>query len=372
LLETVSYILANGLESLVERYAIKAAWGRRSGNLVCLKYSQINSPMHEPIVRECRGLVLDEADGYRIVCRSFDKFFNFGEPNAAAIDWATAKVFEKLDGSLCSLYCYRDEWQVATTGTPDGAGQLNDTDTTFAALFWKTFKELGYRLPADSGPRANRIVYMFELMTPLNRIVVRHARPRLALIGVRDLDLGELEPEPLAQAMGWEVAQSFPLRCLEDCLSVCNQLDPMQAEGYVVCDSAFRRVKIKSPRYVALAHLKEVMSGRRLLEIARGNESGEFLTYFPEFADAFNRVNQEFVSLCDELEAAFVSIKHITDQKAFALEAGKTRCSAPLFSLRKGNCRTVREFFAKVNLAALERVLRVDLDSLVAGQEIES
>ena len=371
MLETVAYILANGLESLVERFAIKAARGRRFGSLVCLKYSQINSPMHEPIVRECRGLVLDEADGYRIVSRSFDKFFNVGEPNAAPIDWTSAKVFEKLDGSLCSLHRYRDEWQVATTGTPDGAGRLNDTDTTFAALFWKTFGELGYKLPAPTDFGSKRLVFMFELMTPLNRVVVRHAKPRLALIGVRDLDAGELEPEAFAQAMGWEAAQSFPLRCIEDCLSACNQLDPMQAEGYVVCDSAFNRVKIKSPRYVALAHLKEVMSGRRLLEIARGNESGEFLAYFPEFADAFNRVNQEFVALCDELEAAFASIKHITDQKAFALEAGKTRCSAPLFALRKESCRTVREFFARVNLAALERVMKVDLDSLVGGQNIE-
>ena len=302
---------------------------------------------------------------------SADRSINFGEPNAARIDWTTAKVFEKLDGSLCSLYRYRDEWQVATTGTPDGAGQLNDTDTTFAALFWKTFGLLEYKLPAPTDFDSKRLVFIFELMTPLNRIVVRHARPRIALIGVRDLDAGELEPEPFAQAMGWEAAQSFPLRCLEDCLSACNQLDPMQAEGYVVCDSAFRRVKIKSPRYVALAHLKELMSGRRLLEIARGNESGEFLAYFPEFADAFNRVNQEFASLCDELERAFVSIRHITDQKAFALEAAKTRCSAPLFSLRKGDCRTVREFFARVNLAALERVMKVDLDSLVSGQDIE-
>lgn len=60
--------------------------------------------MKEPIVQECRGLILDEAEGWRVVCMPYKKFFNFGEDCCADIDWSTAKVQEKLDGSLISLY----------------------------------------------------------------------------------------------------------------------------------------------------------------------------------------------------------------------------------------------------------------------------
>ena len=46
--------------------------------LVSLKYSQINSPKHNEIVKECRGLVL-EKDTWNVVAKPFKRFFNLGE-----------------------------------------------------------------------------------------------------------------------------------------------------------------------------------------------------------------------------------------------------------------------------------------------------
>lgn len=65
---------------------------------VLLKYSQIKSDFSQPIVQECRGIILDSNNG--IVCWPFDKFFNYGECYAAKIDWSSAKVQEKIDGCL--------------------------------------------------------------------------------------------------------------------------------------------------------------------------------------------------------------------------------------------------------------------------------
>src|SRR5262249_28873582 len=92
------------LQDLAARFAVKAVRSARNPDLVLLEYSQLDSPFAEPIVRECRGLILDEARDWAVVSRSFDKFFNHGEPLAASIDWATATVQEKLDGSLCVAY----------------------------------------------------------------------------------------------------------------------------------------------------------------------------------------------------------------------------------------------------------------------------
>ena len=88
-MHTVQFLHEHGLEELCGRYAIRAKRHRNHPNL---KYSQILSPMHEPVVRECRGLIVDEADAWRVVCRAYDKFFNVGESNAAAVDWAAARV----------------------------------------------------------------------------------------------------------------------------------------------------------------------------------------------------------------------------------------------------------------------------------------
>ena len=83
---TIRFLRENGLDALIERYRISARRHREFPHLVLLKYSQIESPMHEAIVQECRGLIVDESADWAVVCRAYDKFFNHGEPHAAAID----------------------------------------------------------------------------------------------------------------------------------------------------------------------------------------------------------------------------------------------------------------------------------------------
>jgi hypothetical protein len=360
---TVSFLQSSGLEALCSRFAISAKRHGRYPNLVQLKYNQIESPMEEPIVRECRGLIVDEADGWRVVCRPYDKFFNYGEPLADALDWSTAKVYEKLDGSLMTLYWYRGEWQVASSGLPDAAGKAHAGDATFAELFHETWKKLGYALP-DAPERC----HIFELMTPMNRIIVQHRESRIVLHGVRDLrDMRELDPEPIAARLGWACVGEFPLTTIEQCLEASKLLHPMQGEGYVVRDAAFRRLKVKSPQYVAMAHIKDHLTGRRLLEIVRANESSEFLAYFPEFRPAYEKVKQTFESLCAEVEGDFARLKEIPDAKAFAAEALKTRSSGAVFALRSRKSSSAKEFFATTTFPAVERALGLDLVGMIVN-----
>ena len=68
-------------------------------NLVMLKYSQIDSDFKNEIVRECRGLILDE-DTFEPVCVPFFKFGNYGESYCPEIDWKSCWVGEKLDGCV--------------------------------------------------------------------------------------------------------------------------------------------------------------------------------------------------------------------------------------------------------------------------------
>ena len=136
--------------------------------LVLFKYDQINSPMENPIVQECRGIILDEADDWRVIARPFTKFYNYGEPNAAPIDWTTARVQEKVDGSLCAFYHYKGDWHVATTGTPDAGGRVHNGERLFRDLIWETAQKHELRMlsPAHT--------YLFELTSPYNRVVVPH------------------------------------------------------------------------------------------------------------------------------------------------------------------------------------------------------
>src|SRR5207344_2144611 len=102
---------------------------------ILLKYDQLVSPtlMALPEMQDCRGLIL-EKDTWNLISLAFRKFFNSEEGNAHKIDWLTACILEKLDGTLIQVYWdwHKDEWFAGTTGTAEGEGEVNNKNgTTF-------------------------------------------------------------------------------------------------------------------------------------------------------------------------------------------------------------------------------------------------
>lgn len=356
----VQKFLRNGgtLADLLQRYAIVAKEHPAFPGLHLLKYNQIASDFREPIVRECRGIILDATDHWRVVARGFDKFFNHGEPNAAAIDWTTARYLEKLDGSLCMVYHHADEWHVATTGSPDAGGDINGTGLRFSDYFWQTFgtKHGGFEC-SKSG-----MCFLFELMGPANRVVVQHAEPRLVLLGARVRESGEeLTAEHARIYIGndreIETVRAFPLGSIDDVVASFGTMSPLAQEGYVVVDKAFNRVKVKHPGYVALHHAKDGLSQRAFVEIARSGETPEVIAAFPELKPSLDEARARFDGLVGDVEADYARLRDRPTQKEFALDAVKTRCSGALFAVRAGKAPSVRGYFASANIEQVMRLL---------------
>lgn len=347
-------------EELRRWYAIGM---RRHGaypNLTLLKYNQIESPFHERIVQECRGIVLDESRNWEVVSRGFDKFFNHGEGHASQIDWPTATVQEKVDGSLCVLYHYDNDWHVATTGTPDACGDVSGFGVSFKEYFWKTAIDMGMMLPNRNWENA---CFMLELTGPINRIVVRHEKPSLTVLGVRERSSGREHDATLAaRILGIQPVRSFPLRSVDDVAASFASMSPLAQEGYVVVDSAFRRIKVKHPGYVALHHAKDGLSQKAIVEIVRSGESSEVLTAFPEFAPMVDETRTRFNDLVNAIESDFARLRIIQEQKAFAAEALKTRCSGALFALRANKTSSARQWL---------RDARIDMVMTLLGYRSE-
>jgi RNA ligase len=331
------------ITDLLTTYAIKAKRHPAFPNLVLFKYDQIASPFAEPIVRECRGIILDESDDWRVVSRAFDKFFNHGEGHAAPIDWSTARVQEKLDGSLAVLYPYAGAWHVATSGTPDAGGDVSGFGITFRDLFWRTFKESGAALPATN----TRLCFSFELTGPLNRVVVQHAAEGLTLLAVRDLytqrewPLERLDAEAFA---GIPRVRHHSLGSFDAIAETFATMNPLAQEGYVVVDGAFNRVKVKHPGYVALHHARGGLSRKAFVQIARSGESTEVIAAFPEFTPQLEAVRADMEALISEVEADYERLHAIPVQKDFALLAVKTRWPGALFAVRAKKADSVRAF----------------------------
>lgn len=279
-------------------------------NLIMLKYSQVDSDFNEAIVRECRGLILD-ADTSEIVSFPFTKFFNFGETNAAEIDWKTASILQKIDGSLIKVVKINGQLLVSTNGTIDAAKapiaeQIGCSFKTFDDIVQYCFR---YATPEgvcymdfEEG-----FTYMFELVSPYTRVVIPYKTPELYFLGLRNnLTFEEELPYSHPLALKFKTPQKFDLHTLDECIAATNQM-PWDEEGYVVVDSKFNRVKVKSPAYVAAHGLKNnsVMSYARAIELVRANEIDEVCNYFEEFRSALEECKERFWKLVHETEASW-------------------------------------------------------------------
>ncbi len=353
-LEIQKFLRSNSLSELEAKFLLKTKRHTTYPNLVLFKYDQINSPMDEKVCQEARGIILDEAKNWEVVSFPYTKFWNHGDDRAALIDWNKATVYEKLDGSLMTLYWYDGKWRVASSGTPDASGDVNGGSGTFEELFWKVWYELGYHLPKQE---FTGFSFMFELMTMANKIVVRHEKSRIVLHGMRDILTFQEFPPASNFGFNWEIVKSFPLTTIEEILKSCESIDPKDGEGFVVCDSNFNRLKVKTPQYVALAHIKDTMSPRRMVEIVLANEGAEVVSSFPEYAELYESIKSKLDYLAANLETEYAMIEKIEIQKDFALKAVKIPCNGILFGLRSKKFKTAMEGIRLMTPSKLQEIL---------------
>jgi len=99
--------------------------------------------------------------------------------------------------------------------------------------------------------------------------------------------------------------------------------------------------------YVALNHISQgVTTHGNVLEIIKKNEQDEFLSYFPEFSEAFTDMQNRIDSFVTEQTDSLQDIKRTEYQsrKALAEVVTKTLCPACLFALIDGKAINAREW----------------------------
>jgi len=298
----------DGLQLLNSKYKVKVHRHKTHPNLIALKYGS-RAPKSD-IPNCCRGIILDTKENFKCVSFGFNRFFNVHERCSAKVDWNNCTAFEKLDGSLMVMYHYAGKWHVGTSSIPDGTNRSGSGES-YASLFWSTFHHLKYELPKDTSH-----CYTFELLHPENRIITEVKEPNLVLLGCRDLStLREVNVLSTAKTLGWKSPQTYMFSSLEEVLQAARAVNPGLQEGFVVCDQAFNRVKIKSPTYVALAlvgsgtllgsnkgiRLTDA-SLRGLLAVLQKAETDEFVAHFPQLKKVYHLVEVAFNEMLRTLE----------------------------------------------------------------------
>lgn len=357
-------------------------------SLVLLKYNQVESDFHNEIVRECRGLILDE-DTLEPICVPFFKFGNYGESYCPEIDWKNCWVEEKIDGSIVKVVRLGDNLLISTNGTIDAfkapiAEQIGCKSRSFGDLITEAIINAyydyidwdGFGVPLLHDTIEKKCMeffkdnliegktYMFELTSPFNKVVVQWHEIKLNFLGVRDNStLQEVYFNDHYLKDFFNTPKVYPLKTMDECIKAAEKLGTNE-EGFVVCDKDFNRIKIKSPTYVMLHHMcnNHILSYEHGIDVIRENETDEVLTYFPEFEPHLSHIRDDLDDLKKTLNKAAESIVEIQKmntrkEQALAIKNTFGKYSGIGFALLDKRINSVDEWISNCPSSTLVKML---------------
>lgn len=325
---------------------------KENANYILLKYSQIDSDFKNDIVRECRGVIFRKSD-MKPVCIPFYKFGNYGENYADDIDWNTAQVQEKIDGSLIKVW-FDKEWHISTNGNIDAfeSGLSNNVkyknygELFLSCITWERISQLN-----------PHYTYMFELVSPYNHIVLKYDKTEIYHIGTRNNDtLQEIDVD-----IGIQKPQRFPLYTLDDCITSASMFD--KHEGYVVVDKYYHRIKVKNPTYVRMHHMinNHTVTIKRLIEIINENEISEFVSYFPNYAVDIYNIQEKIDYIKSEIDDKIKMLKNmeINNKKELAFTIKDSKIKDALFLWYDGKINNGDEYWKRLTVNRKESLVQL-------------
>ena len=315
MLNVQKFLLNNSLEKLQEQYHILV---HKYDKVMSLNYSQIESPKNDPITNECRGLILEKEYPFNVVCRSFDRFYNYGENGIFPDNFQDYVAWEKRDGTLINLYNYDNEWIAATRKLVYAEG-INTQGYHFSDLFFSVIDK------NKLNNIDNNLVLIFELTSPYNRIVTNYKITEAKLLSVRHRFTGEefslQELENFALLKNFELPNQYKFKSYNDVINSYDTLKELE-EGYVFTNyKSKHRFKMKNPSYLAAAHIRcnGIISPKNIINLIFLNDYEEYLLLFPEDKIHFEPFINAYNNLVNDVVDLYKKYKHIKDQKLFAL-----------------------------------------------------
>lgn len=260
--------------------------------LAIFNYNVIDLPdFTDEIVQEARGIIIN-LDTLDVVCWPFRKFSNWNEPYADDIDWTTARVQDKIDGSIVKMWFdfKQNKWRWSTNSMINASEATIDTSPYGEGRTFMNAIEGAANYPDVVKAQSlcdKSCTYIFELTGPENKIVISYKESKLWHIGTRDNNTGREYNEDI----GIDRPGEYLLHSLPECIEKVHELNPKDEcikEGFVVVDENWHRVKIKSNEYLYLHRLvnNKVLTKDTILEVILSKDKKrleDILKYFPEY-----------------------------------------------------------------------------------------
>ncbi len=289
----------------------------------------IAADFFHPLVKEARGIIID-LDSLMVVCWPFTKFGNYFESYADNIDWESARVQEKVDGSIIKLWYRTDagQWQFSTNSVIDPT----DGAPEFVKAINKAKEKIDFSILDPD------YTYIFELVSPLTKVIIGYPETKFYHTGTRNNRTGE----EVETDIGLPKPKVYSAHSLKECIMVAEQLNQgpvVEEEGFVVVDKDYHRIKVKSPKYLEAHRLKAGVSKRTIIQMLREPEfdMDAYLKQFPEQEEIFLFYQSELDRLKHDVDAYAKYVRTLYDEsgedrKAVALQIKGDKLSGVGFS----------------------------------------
>ena len=310
--------------------------------LAIFNYS-IEADFTNPVVQEARGIIIN-LDTLTVVCWPFRKFGRYDESYADTIDWSTAQVQEKIDGSIIKLWFNRlaEEWQFSSNSMINAADAIinENTGLSLMDIIKRTPEYGGFENGRFFGEREldKDYTYILELTSPDNRVVVPYTNDHLSHTGTRN----NLTGEETKGYIGLRGPIYYDIHTIKDCIEYATRMNEkedgvvsaVENEGFVVVDGNWNRIKVKSPEYMIMHHIVSITkeSKKQLVQLLldRKLDISGLAKCFPNLAHilyfyAYQVSEMEYnaTSMINISRRLFVESGH--DRKSVALKIKKDK-----------------------------------------------
>ena len=324
---------------------------------------EVAADFFNEIVQEARGIIIDMNE-LEVVCFPFRKFGNLTEEYADKIDWSSARVLEKEDGSITKLFWnkYEDKWQWATNSMIDAREAT--CESVLSNSFYDIIKKCKNLKDIDLNALNKDYTYIFELTSPENKVVIRYPEYKLYHIGTRNNKTGQ----EYEVNIDIEKPKTYEIKNIDEALefvSKMNTEDRVEHEGFVVVDKNYNRIKIKSPEYVFWHHLSNGVgfSKTKVLELLRSDDFDlkTMVKNYPEYREVFDFYIKETEKLEKDVTKYIENVRRLYEEngnnkKELALAIKDDKFSGLGFK-SIGNEKDAKTLLAEMTRAKYEKLI---------------
>jgi hypothetical protein len=276
-----------------------------------------------------------------IVSFPFMRFYNKGEKEAATVDFETAEMLEKLDGTLVGVFFpdgnpHNPQWHTRR--------MLSTHDTDMKMIITGFNKQSKYKFMHIIGEYVKQLqfnqtdvsmTHIFEFIHDASKVITQYTPEQygLYLIGSRNLkthkELTEKELDEVAKRINAKRPRRWGSISDED--KIREFMDEIHKktkdfEGMVFRDSQGRRIKMKRSDYVQTHHLLDQLGYKNLIPIILKGETEEILAYFPSAKKAIDNFYNAYNAYIDKATEEVIKYKNMNlSRKETALEISTSK-----------------------------------------------